>query len=97
MDAAVIFLDKPVNWNTNPNIRPICLPPGGKIEKFLEKQAMVTGWGLKGRTQGSASVLQKGPELANLSRLFLSHLPKTLVTEVKIMCFRKADFGCLQS
>jgi hypothetical protein len=70
MDAAVIFLDKPVNWNANPNIRPICLPPGGKIEKFLEKQAMVTGWGLKGRTGGSAPVLQKGPELQILSRLF---------------------------
>jgi len=59
MDAAVIILDKPVNWNAHPNIRPICLPPGGTIENFMDKPAMVTGWGLKGPGR-TAEVLQKG-------------------------------------
>jgi hypothetical protein len=69
MDAAVIFLDKPVNWNTNPNIRPICLPPSGKIENFLGKPAMVTGWGLKG-TGRASSLLQKGPVLSVFIKTF---------------------------
>jgi hypothetical protein len=84
MDAAVIFLEKAVNWNANPNIRPICLPPGGKIENFIGKQAMVTGWGLKGNGR-AASVLQKGPVLAIFVKTFLIKYAKNLGhTGVKI-------------
>jgi hypothetical protein len=47
LDAAVLILDKPVNWNLHPHIRPICLPPGGNIDNFTNKPAMVSGWGIK--------------------------------------------------
>jgi hypothetical protein len=84
MDAAVIFLEKPVNWNTNPNIWPICLPPGGKIENFIGKPAMVTGWGLTGKGR-AASVLEKGPVLAIFMKTFFDQYAKNLGhTGVKI-------------
>jgi hypothetical protein len=52
-------MDKQLNWNNYPNIRPICLPPGGDIDIFIEKKALVSGWGLKG-TGKVTSILQKG-------------------------------------
>ena len=59
MDAAAIILDRPINWNLYPTIRPVCLPPGGNIENFTNKPAMVSGWGIKNTGQAS-NLLQKG-------------------------------------
>jgi hypothetical protein len=102
MDTAVIFLEKAVNWNANPNIRPICLPPGGKIENFIGKPAMVTGWGLKGNGR-AASVLQKGPVLAIFVKTFFNQMLQKLrphwgensTAHLNTMCFRKAGFDLL--
>ena len=59
MDAAAIVLDKPVPWDRYPHIRPICLPPRGNIENYVNSSAMVSGWGIT--TTGRASqVLRKG-------------------------------------
>jgi Trypsin len=59
LDAAAIILNKPIKWFLYPHIRPICLPPGGNIQSFTNKPAIVTGWGFKG-TSKLANELQKG-------------------------------------
>ena len=58
LDAAVIILDRQVVWSRYEHIRPVCLPPGGNIEKFVNRTATVSGWGVT-KTGELSEVLRK--------------------------------------
>ena len=58
LDAAVIILNRRVVWSRYEHIRPVCLPPGGNIEKFVNRTATVSGWGLT-ETGYTSEVLRK--------------------------------------
>ena len=59
MDAAAVILNASIDWNSYPNISPVCVPPDGNIEDFLNQPATISGWGIKHGGQ-TADVLQKG-------------------------------------
>ena len=44
-DLALLKLDDPVDFNNEPNVRPICLP-SNTDERFAELRATVAGWGI---------------------------------------------------
>ena len=58
-DAAAIILAQPVDWDLYPHIRPVCLPPGGHVEHFLNQSAQVSGWG-KTDSQLTSRKLRRG-------------------------------------
>ena len=58
LDAAVIILNRRVVWSRYEHIRPVCLPPGGNIEKFVNRSATVSGWGVT-KTGEVSEVLRK--------------------------------------
>ena len=71
LDAAVIILDRQVVWSRYEHIRPVCLPPGGNIEKFVNRTATVSGWGVT-KTGELSEVLRK-------TKLFV--LPQEVCTD----------------
>ena len=94
MDAAVIILNRRVVWSRYEHIRPVCLPPGGNIEKFVNRTATVSGWGVT-KTGELSEVLRK-------TKLFV--LPQEVCTDdsdsgsifnftASMLCAIDAKFG----
>ena len=52
-------MSKPVNFNHNPHIRPICLPdPRPEYDISNGTEAVVAGWGKIGYTLGQSNILK---------------------------------------
>ena len=96
LDAAVIILDHQVVWSRYEHIRPVCLPNGGSIEKFVNRSATVSGWGDTGEDE-SSQVLRKAklnvwtPEQCNDDSVYGSNFTANM------LCASDADGGHMDS
>lgn len=65
-DVAILRMDRPVDFNFNTHIAPVCLPP--RFESFAGKRCLVTGWGKDAwGLQGSYSHILKKVDLPVLT------------------------------
>jgi len=55
-DFALLKMARKIDWNANPNIRPVCLPSAGAGD-FDQWMSTVTGWGATSSGGDSSNVL----------------------------------------
>ena len=58
-DVALIELDEPVDINSLPNVRTVCIPLKDPPTKYVGRKATVTGWGMTSYSGATSNVLRE--------------------------------------